>query len=200
MLHWLCIRIALLAGSLAQPSPCVLGTQADGYVIGEVVDVESVLDPEVGCTTRIKLHALRSSSEDDTVEVLMSGGFCDGPAVETVCPGGRRTFSFALPELAIVAFCKDGDDYWVIDKGTVWSEAYGRSPDELVRFLNDVKDNAGDIESLGVYHGFSPEVLGSPDGSKYSMQSASKTAWFLQQVRGSSPETKVGVFLAALGF
>jgi len=163
---------------------CVLATEADGYIVGQVTGVVSFEDETHGCLTDFIVDVRKSNIEFSNPTFRMLGGYCnDQPVLQDVTPGGRRTFSVAIDEFVYFAFCQDEDVFWVVDKGTVWSDAYDADSTGVANFVGDIVGSRLEIDELKVYRDFSLEVLRSPDPTTYYTGPMRRDTWFLQQVR-----------------
>jgi hypothetical protein len=131
----------------------------------------------------------------------MLGGWCDGQALQDVFPGGQRTFSCALGELAFLAFCEDQGIRWILDKGTVWAEGYQADTTGVRDFISDVSEHRLSLDDARVYRGYVMEVMRSPDPTTlYSDQRMRRDTWFLQLVKYSKKQApKLSEVVNALG-
>lgn len=204
-----CVLAALPNASSAS---CVDLLQADGYRIGWVREVRFDPSPDEGCVTTVVIDLVRSSAEPAGPDTLQAvGGACNG-AISTVHydPGGARTFSFAVGELAILSVCGDkggkgdsGDSgrTWIVNKGTVWSSRYERTLTGVQAFHDDVRSRRVALDLLEVHHGFSPEVLRAPNPIlTYEGERArrERDLWFLHEVSRTPSALTVAQFVAGI--
>ncbi len=197
---WFLLPAYLLISSAASAQGA-LRTHADGYVVGWVRNVAPFVDDREGCLTDVTVELVRSRPNLGVHATLrMLGGWCnDRPVLDTVTPGGRRTFSFALGELSFLTYCEEDGVLWIIDKGAVWSDEYPADTTGVAAFVGDVKQGFVELDSFKVHRGFSLEVLRSPDPTVfYEQPRMRRETWFLQQVH-DSPAPTLGECVRVLG-